>query len=145
MPNLKHRFRVSLRGGYIDTSESYLDFMQNVISVDYDLVAKTVTVVCRDDCLSLTAAHIGYVLKQSDASIQIDHLSDGGDRYSSKKWFSGCEAISHASGMHYGESDQVTHKMVFKYRRFESFVAEVMAPEPVTAPNENAPPFDPKL
>jgi hypothetical protein len=44
-PNSKHSYRVKFRGGFIDTSESYLDFMQNMISVDLDLVAKRITLV----------------------------------------------------------------------------------------------------
>jgi hypothetical protein len=119
--------------------------MQHVMSIDYDLVAKTVTVIARDDCLGLTAAHIGFILKRDDSSIQIDHLSNGNDRCSSKKFFSGCKAISHASGLHYGKGDQVTHTLVFSYRGFESLVAEEQTPAPVTVPNENAPPFDPTI
>lgn len=121
-PNSKHSFRVKYRGGFIDTSESYLDFMQNMISVDLDLVAKQITLVCRDDILALVSQHIAKMLKLAESDICIEHLSNYAEAVSVKS-FSGCKATSHTYKLDYAEGSVATHTLVFSYYDFRTYLA----------------------
>ncbi|RYD63677.1 MAG: hypothetical protein EOP83_11575 [Verrucomicrobiaceae bacterium] len=139
-PNTKHSFRVKFCGGYIDTTDSYLDFMQNMHSVEIDLVAKRVTLVVRDDVLSLVSQHIAKMLNLGETQITVEHLLGSCDPISVKD-FVGCKALSHSCGFDYGDAGVAMHTLVFSYYRF--YAHPVRKPEP--EPTWDAKTFDPTI
>ena len=122
MPASKHKFRLGLYSNN-STSESYLDFMQQVHSVEYDLAAKRIIVMARDDIYGLAMHHINKFAKSSldwNVVIGVNPHEVQGDwmstRVSHAKVFCGCKLIKHSSGFDYSSAEVVFHRLEIGYQ-----------------------------